>query len=192
MFYHCRPLEFVQYGKVYPPPPETIEPDFLNVYEWLGQHCGYSPQVWLSRSRSQITGYRSWYGKSSESKILFGFENIVGFPVDYTKWEFFMTDFMNGKTLAEAINGNIKWIEEERKSDPDYDYGSDKHFSHVYDYDKLGEEAYLKKHLFVENDQVVVPSLNLKAAKVVFCRNEKEVKVLRKMGFINDRIRIKK
>ena len=51
-------------------------------------------------------------------------------------------------------------------------------------------EDFLNRYLFVENDQVVVPSLNLKAAKQVFCRNEKQVKVLRHMGFINDRIKI--
>lgn len=48
----------------------------------------------------------------------------------------------------------------------------------------------LSGHLFVENDQVVVPSLNLKSAKRVLCRNERQKRALRQLGFIEDRIRI--
>lgn len=51
--------------------------------------------------------------------------------------------------------------------------------------------AVLSKHLFVENDQVVVPSLNLKAAKKVVCTNERQKQALRRMGFIEDRIVIR-
>ena len=50
---------------------------------------------------------------------------------------------------------------------------------------------FLDAHLFVEKDQVVVPTLNLKAAKRVVCRNERQKKALRKMGFIEDRIQIR-
>ena len=35
---------------------------------------------------------------------------------------------------------------------------------------------YLHQYVFVERDQVVVPSLNLKAAKKVICRNEQQKK----------------
>jgi len=52
-------------------------------------------------------------------------------------------------------------------------------------------EKFLKKSLFVEVDQVIVPSLNLKAAKKIICRNEKQKKKLLKMGFVEDRVRIK-
>jgi len=35
-------------------------------------------------------------------------------------------------------------------------------------------DLFLHKYLFVEKDQVVVPSLNLKSAKQIFCQNEKK------------------
>ena len=52
-------------------------------------------------------------------------------------------------------------------------------------------DLFLKKYAFIEKDQVVVPSLNLKSAKQIICRDEKQKKKLRKMGFIEDRIVIK-
>jgi len=52
-------------------------------------------------------------------------------------------------------------------------------------------EKFLHKYLFAEVDQVVLPSLNLKAAKKIICRNEKQKKKLLKMGFIEDRVQIK-
>jgi len=36
-----------------------------------------------------------------------------------------------------------------------------------------------------------VPSLNLKTAKRIICRNERQKKALRKKGFIEDRIEIR-
>ena len=48
-----------------------------------------------------------------------------------------------------------------------------------------------KESLFKDIDQVVVHSLNLKSAKQIIWRNEKQKKTLRKMGFIEDRIKIK-
>lgn len=52
-------------------------------------------------------------------------------------------------------------------------------------------ERLLRRHVFVERDQVVVPSLNLKAAGRILCRNERQKKQLRRMGFIEDRIEIR-
>ena len=54
MFYHARELKYVTYDKVGPPPIETLDASFAMTYEWLGQYCGYWPQVWLSRSHSEI------------------------------------------------------------------------------------------------------------------------------------------
>jgi len=52
-------------------------------------------------------------------------------------------------------------------------------------------ENWRDNYLFVENDQVVVPRLNLKTAKEIICQNEKQKKRLRKIGFIKDRIHIR-
>jgi len=44
----------------------------------------------------------------------------------------------------------------------------------------------------VEHDRVVVPGLDLKAAKTVVCRSERQKKALRRMGFLEDRIEIRR
>ena len=49
----------------------------------------------------------------------------------------------------------------------------------------------LDRHLFVELDQVVLPALNLKAAKSIVCRDERQKKALRRLGFIEDRTQIR-
>lgn len=190
MFYHTRPLKYVTYGKVYPPPRSYYATDdkhdihFLRMYDWLGKYCKFSPQIWLSRSRQRLTGY---YRKSDSQDdwILFGFEHVVGFPVDYEMWEFLMHEIMNpNPNIAKLINDiKIDVIREDDNKDHHYDY--------LFDYNPLTEDAWLKKHLFVEHDQVVVPSLNLKSAKKVVCRNERQRKQLQHMGFINDRIEIR-
>lgn len=216
MYYHCRELKYVKYDKVYPPPEEAVDDAFLPIYEWLGNHCGYSPQVWLARSSTWMTGYGSlrytsrpvkrnpdgtWRSKRRIFKvdeILFGFENVQGFPVNYDVWTLLFDPLIQqpneskktfdeqNKKIVEALNRYIRWHEEEDaegdKMDPELqgwvDNGKDL-------------DAYLKNCLFVKNDQVVVPSLNLKAAKQIICCNEKQKKSLRKMGFIEDRIKIK-
>ncbi len=42
------------------------------------------------------------------------------------------------------------------------------------------------------NDQVVVPKLNLKSAKEIWVRNDRQKKKLRRMGFIEDRIKVRR
>ncbi len=183
MFYHSRPLKYVVYDKVGPPPIEAIDDFFVHAYRWLGKHCGYCPQIWLSRSKSQITGYKFQQDKDN---IMFGFENIKGFPLDYQMWCALLNPLINGKDIASYIQDCIFYAgaypdEEDPLLTEQTNY-----------YNNFGEEAFLKKYLFVENDQVVVPALNLKSAKVVYCHNEKQIKNLRKMGFIKDRIKILK
>ena len=97
-----------------------------------------------------------------------------------------MNGVYDGNSLGKYINEFIidSWKDQ-------WDLSKDAEYSWILEYKKLGEEEFLKKHLFVENDQVVVPSLNLKSAKEIFCKNEKQKKALRKMGFIEDRIKIK-
>jgi hypothetical protein len=188
MYYHYRPLRHVAYGKVYPPPVETLDPDTARAYRWLGQYCKFFPQVWLSRSHSSITGFRS-LGLNERTRadgVLFGFESIRGFPLDYDFWCELMIDFINAKSLDEAnkaVEAHLDW----RASDPDL---CEEPVSLTWR-ETRDVRAVLCKHLFVKHDQVVVPNLNLKAAKLVICRNEYQKKVLRRMGFIEDRLVIR-
>jgi len=200
MYYHTQDIKYVCYGKIYPPPINTIDQYFLKPYLWLGKYCAYCPQVWLSRSKSQITGYKNIPKQKNikcycnkEPSVMFSFEIIKGFPVDYDTWCYIMSPLMSCKNpikdgdnaiekdlneiLHDYENGN--YVDKLDIDDPLWKWKNSKNIN-----------DFLNKYLFIENDQVVVPSLNLKSAKEVFCRNEKQVKMLRRMGFIKDRIKI--
>jgi len=203
MYYHSDALKYIKYGKIL---PYRDDSDWLSVaYKWLGFYCGYYPQVWLSRSQSSLTGFRcsgtikkSKRSASRRSQIkmhrdvaLFGFENIKGFPVDYDIWSSLLNGLINedfdsnkeqlDKAVSEYLDRHKKWAIEGEYIDEASDLK-----------DWCGDlDAYLNKHLFVEKNQVVVPSLNLKSAKKIICRNDKQKKTLRRMGFIEDRIDVR-
>jgi len=186
VYYHCRPLKYVEYGKVIPPPIETLE-WMVPVYRWVGNYCGYFPQIWLSRSSSLITGYRN---KGNKDCVLFGFDIIKGFPLSYRHWEMVMSAIINeddfkdqNKSIERMFNGIVQDYKDD-KEEPEGEFS---------DWVSAGcnLETFLKDYLFKEVDQVVVPSLNLKSAKEIICHNEKQKKKLLKMGFIEDRIHIK-
>jgi len=188
MYYHCRPLKYVKYGKVFPPPKDKdILEWMLPAYRWLSNYCGYCPQVWLSRSHSSITGYRNKYSKDS---VLFGFDIIKGFPLSYDHWELIMNSLMNEEVFEKqnkAIEKMLNSIYLDCKAEDEEIEGE------IADWVKsdCNLDKFFKDYLFKEVDQVVVPSLNLKSAKKIICSNEKQKKKLRKMGFIEDRIEIK-
>ena len=189
MYYHSRELKYVQYGKVMPPPEDTLDPHFRIAYQWLGRRCGFYPQIWLSRSRSAITGFRGAVpGKRSRDRsVLFAFEPIKGFPVEYDLWCELLNVFANAADVEEVDREMIeqfKW----RATEPGWCPGpADRTWKETKDL-----ETVLERNLFYEHDQVVVPSLNLKAAKRIICGNERQKRLLRWMGFIEDRIEIRK
>jgi hypothetical protein len=41
MFYHSRPIKYVKYDKVFPPPEEEIDDFYRGAYQWLGKYCLY-------------------------------------------------------------------------------------------------------------------------------------------------------
>lgn len=200
MFYHARQLKYVEYGKIYPAPLEKVDEDLLKAYKWLGKYSGFCPQVWLARGKSSLTGYKSKYKQKArfcqkkfneDPKIMFGFDIIMGFPVSFDVWEIILQSLislpLNKDPVKDGdaeIEKHIReWVEDAKKENCEDD------FTRTWDkYNNFKE--FLNKELFVEKDQVVVPSLNLKVAKVIYCRNEKQVKQLRRMGFIEDRIKI--
>jgi len=212
MYYHCRPLKYVVYGKVDPPPEEYADEYFLDLFKWLGCYCGYCPQIWLSRSHNRITGFkrdillkksRSIMRKRQDARlkkdsVLFGFENIQGFPVSYDHWEYIMIMFCNNgafkeKNLKKENEFLTNKINEFIISGKKEGFGEEDMGVETKNWVASGRnlDVFLKNHLFVEKDQVVVPSLNLKSAKQIICRDEKQKKRLRQMGFIEDRILIK-
>jgi len=186
MYYHCRPLKYVEYGKLQPPPEKEVD-WLLPAYRWLSNYCGYCPQIWLSRSRSSITGYRN--GLCNDT-VLFGFDIIKGFPVSYSHWEVILgalintTGFESQNTAIEKTFNSILADYIDEGEEPEGEFS---------DWVKsdCNLENFLRDYLFKEVDQVVVPSLNLKSAKKIICHNEKQKKKLLKMGFIEDRVLIK-
>lgn len=188
MYYHNRPLKYIEYGKVYPAPEDLIDQDYGKAYKWLSQYCGYFPQIWLSRSScSYITGFRSsGFGKQKKSDlVLFGFDLIKGFPVKYDPWCRLLTTLMNSKDLADANDCVKGYLESLEEDPPEYDDPFMDTWIKFHDVDKV-----LNSQLFILQDQVVVPALNLKSAKEIIVENERKKKILRKMGFIEDRIKI--
>ena len=213
MYQHSTPLKYVKYGIIEPYCDEDNW--LLPAYEWLGFHCGYCPQVWLARGNSAITGFRAKTNlkkrkmviqkrkevKIAANSILFEFDVLPKkdiFPVDYDIWSFILTTLINTKSkstkeefdneLRKSLDYFLKYEIETKEQGEDCDDGD-----YVWDWANFNGDvdAYMKKHLFVEHDQVVVPRLNLKMAKQIICRNEKQKKELRRMGFIEDRIKIK-
>ena len=186
MFYHCRELKYVKYDKVYPPSEEKADDFLISAYKWLGKHCGFCPQIWLSRSRSSITGYRtrSYTVKNRKRRflpkhddiVMFGFENVKGFPIDYEHWEWLINVLCNeSKNQDKAL---INYLDE-ILLDVIEDAEAGEELNGVLLNWKRSTDLndFLKRFVFVENDQVVVPSLNLKSAKQIFCRNEKQKKI---------------
>jgi hypothetical protein len=118
--------------------------------------------------------------------LLFGFVSIQGFPLAYDFWCELLITLMNSETLDGANNAvqeHLEW----RASDPDLGVEP---VSLTWRETRSVRDV-LSKHLFVKDDQVVVPNLNLKAAKLIICRNEKQKQALRRMGFIEDRLVIR-
>jgi len=192
------------YDKVFPyeDPEEGKDDIFYEAYNWLGSYCGFSPQIWLSRSRSEITGFKNGINlkkrkyilrtredaRTNKDKILFGFENVIGFPVDFNLWELILC-CMEGNTVKEINVSIAKFMEEMYLDSISYKI-KDKEVD-CWINSNRDINIFLKKYVFVENDQVVVSSLNLKTAKQIICRDERQKKKLRQMGFIEDRIKVK-
>lgn len=192
MYYHTRPLRHVRYGRVEPPPEDAIDREFLRAYEWLGRYCGFCPQIWLSRSRSGITGFRyrergRWGRRHLDEHILFGFEGIRGFPVHYDMWCQLLGPLIGAPDVDSAdraVCERFEWL----ASDPDLRDAPEA----VLWREHRDLRRVLDRVLFVEHDQVVLPALNLKTAKTIVCRSDRQKKALRRMGFIEDRIEIRR
>ena len=184
MFFHLRNLKYVKYGKV----KGFIEDKdaYIPAYKWIESYCGYYPQVWLSRSTSYITGKRV-----KKEGILFGFEHIGNyndaFYIDFNQWDHalvflynYTNDYSHRGIKPQTIENDLK----DYFNSLNREFPNDKIFK-TYDFDD-----WKNNYLFIENDQVVLPNVNLKSAKEIICKNERQKKVLRKMGFIEDRIKI--
>lgn len=188
MYYHCTELKYVQYGKIHPAPEDACDDHFIHAYRWLGHYCGYCPQIWLARCNMGMTGFRSRRAPKDDC-VLFGFDTVVGaFPVDYDLWHFFLSfagmypedkpDDLAARVFSHVLTLDMECL----RGDPQHDLLS-----------RGAEtvEEWLKSGVFQSEDHFVLPNINLKSAKQIICRNERQKKKLRRKGFIEDRIKIK-
>ncbi|MBM4024524.1 MAG: hypothetical protein FJ280_03855 [Planctomycetes bacterium] len=172
----------------------------------------------LGRGSDRTAGWRTEL-KRTRDGILLGFEHVRGFPVSFDIWETFIlngllnpasTEDADTKTrLAAAIADPAVPFPK-----PTLDRRLVASLNHSVDGDAMDEigdlpagdtygealrhwqrtrdlDTWLGKVLFTEVDQVVVPSLNLKTAKRLTCRDERQKRILRQRGFIEDRIEIR-
>jgi hypothetical protein len=187
MFYHHRDLRYVKYGTVYPTPAKSVS-DFLGLaYEWLGQFCGFAPQVWLARNCIEITGagMRQFPGQTEKDYqgILFGFDHTSGFPVHYEFWCFLLNTLINARDVADAnaqIPKLLDWLVSDRTLP---DTAESRWWRKTRDVSEV-----LRHCLFIERDQIVVSQLNLQAATLIVCTTEQQKRILRRRGFMETRI----
>lgn len=195
MFWHCRKIQHVIYDKVYPCPVEKVDSDFIKCYKFVSKYCGFYPQIWLSQCNITMTGYHREFDrgliqqkrlKDNHKDVLFGFDIIKGFPIEYDMWCQLLSSLMNGESVETFLNDMYKiCIMETDDPEPVPEY--------LLEWKRTNDvELILRKYLFTGNNQFVVPSLNLKTARRIVCRNDKVRKTLRKMGFIEDRIEVRK
>lgn len=182
------------YGKVGAAPVEVLCPFLHPAYRWLSHYCGYFPQVWLARSHSRFTGFRGRPRKKRDRLVLFGFERVQGFPVHYGNWDLVLDSQLTNDQSLEEMNAlveeTLRWRSRCEDEEDNFGLPID---PMVLTWRETGDlQAVLQKHLFVEHDQVVVPALNLKAAKEIVVRSERDKKKLRRLGFIEDRIQIRR
>jgi len=207
MYYHCLSLRYVEYDTILPHDDETgwNRP----AYQWLGNYCGYFPQIWLSRADIDMTGYRSALrprfnrGRQRrvlKDQVLFGFDQVHGFPVESEFWgNFALNAGLNHEfgspadveeSLVFHLDGAVEFAEEDDETAEDFEPRIHR-LAYAWREERPDLASFLRKHAFVECNQFVVPSLNLKTAKRILCRNEKQKKALRQLGFIEDRIEIR-
>jgi hypothetical protein len=151
-----------------------------------------------------MTGYRGrfvikqsrWLREKKDS-VLFGFDIIRGFPVDYTFWCLFLYSAMRMPTASPSdmnvdAAAGLDAVLVDLKEEHGQNYDTIKYpLWAAWERFRPDFDAFLRSYAFVERDQAVVPSLNLKSAKKVICHDERQKKALRRMGFIEDRIQIR-
>ena len=169
-------------------------------YEWLGREVGFAPMIWLSRSQRCLSAFRE-----RKSDVCFGFDIMPGaVPLDYGVWSDILHTFMRAHSsqvgsppssdksrdddgmLERSFSDFVSYL----KTEDSFPIAREPHWAHWDAHHNLRD--LLDRYLFVLNDQVILPRLNLKSAKEIWVRNDRQKKKLRGMGFIEDRIKVRR
>lgn len=199
MFWHVRELRFVRYGRVEPPSESAVDAGLREAYRWLGSRCGYAPQLWLTRARRRLTTSRTSSPRRRQRLVAFGFEGIQGFPVAFEPWCLAIEALADPTCRDLAHEERLRIYLDEAaaeaaaQAEEDYEEHEDEWRALLAAWRAQPDlEAWLAGHLFREHDQVVLPALNLKAAKEIVVRSERDKSELRRLGFYEDRIEVRK
>lgn len=148
---------------------------YETAYKWLSQYCGFFPPLWISSDQDKLTGYAPRCGK-----VLFGFNKVRGFPVKYDMWMVLLGTLINLDTdnfrfiderLVEGLNtleeqGELTWS------------------------DCKTLDRFLKQRVFVDRDQFVVKSLDLRKSQLILCNDEAQRAIVSKKGFPSSRVKV--
>jgi len=215
MYFYKRSIKYVVYDEVYPLEGDKI---LFPAYKWLGNYCGYCPQIWLMKgdiiSKSNIVfnikdskilnKYKNLMQKRSEIKedndnIVFEFNSIKGFCVSFQYWEFLLMFLLDNQcpineSLIDINKFIKKQINEIIRNCFMNNIAIQRFCSGLQAWHScLGKiDLFLERYLFAEADQIVVPSLDLRIANRIICKDKEQKEKLCQMGFLENRITIEK
>lgn len=173
MYFFACELDDVIYGFVR---ASCKQGDLLETaYKWLAQYCNFFPPLWLSSDQGKLTGYSVNCGK-----ILFAFKNINGFPVSYRAWQMLLG------TLVNLDTNDYRYIDQRLVEDLD-----DMKESGDINCSRHGTlDDFLKKNVFVNKDQFVVRSLDLRKSALIICNDEAQRLAISRKGFPSRNIKV--
>lgn len=180
MYHRCMELEHIVFGEIVPR-RDFEKHDFQYALDWLENEVGFYP-LFLGFGETEddigITGYQNqWrvrisstfkdgkisgeYRKKCEfpNHVLFSFDELEGVFLDYDYWHIVLNS-----TGTEITEQEKRWI-----------------FKYSWDKNKWKRKARTNPGTV----QFVVPRLDLRTSKRIFCRNNRTRNLLEEMGFNN-------
>jgi hypothetical protein len=187
-YHHIVPFHRVKYDVIVPVREYSDDQWFIPAYEWLHDRLGFWPLFVAVGIPSDVsmTGYQSnWrrflggtfqgkrynkiYVKKGEAPnyVLFSFRHVEGVFTDYMSWHFVLG--ARGNRPQEDVTDN-ECRQLFKKSWP--------------------RSRWLHKARKERSEvQLIAPSLDLRTACRIWCRNKATKKALEKMGFRNVRVK---
>ncbi len=173
MYFYACDLELAPYGWVR---GTCRKGDYYETaFKWLSQYCNFFPPLFVSREQDKLTCY-----SIKSDKLLFGFKSINGFPIKYDEWMRLVGVLVNLDT------NNFRLIDE-------------KLVEGLKEFQSLGEislsgyanlDDFLRRRVFVESEQFVVASLDLRKSSIIISHNEIQKNSLVKKGFSPSLIKV--
>jgi len=148
---------------------------YETAFKWLSQYCNFFPPLFVSTEQDKLTGY-----SIKSDKLLFGFKGINGFPIKYDEWMrltgiLVNLDTNNFRFIDEKLVEGLKELQAAGEID-------------LSPYANLDD--FLKKRVFVESEQFVVSSLDLRKSSIIICHSEIQKSSLIKKGFTPNLIKV--